>query len=63
MNAPTVNTVPTSGTLPPTLVPIARHALTAEDYAVLPAEMRNARRWLLWKEKPNEHGKKPRKVP
>lgn len=35
----------------------------AQDYEILPAEMRNSRRWLLWREEPGSAGKKPRKVP
>lgn len=34
---------------------------TAEDYEDIPAQMKAARRWLLWRSEPGE--KKPRKVP
>lgn len=38
--------------------------LPAEQYEALPAQMREARRWLLWKLIPNpDTSKKPRKVP
>lgn len=63
MNAPTVSTMPSSGTLPPALITIARQTLTADDFDVLPVEMRNARRWLLWRKMPDSSKKGWRKVP
>ncbi len=37
---------------------------SAEDFDTLPTEMRDARRWLVWKSVPNDDPtKKPRKVP
>ena len=34
-----------------------------DRFGRLPAEMRNAARWLVWKSIPQDNGKKPRKVP
>ena len=40
----------------------ARHE-TARDFSDIPAAMRSARRWLVWREEAGAPGKKPRKVP
>ena len=43
---------------------VATGSVVANDFDDLPVEMRSAKRWLLYKNEPNQDSdKKPRKVP
>jgi hypothetical protein len=60
-----VEPVPQASTEPPAPASEpSRPAVTAEDFADLPEQMRAAKRWLVWKSKPKDDPtKKPGKVP